>query len=271
MSATDTGVNAAGNPILEAANPSDTGATSVALDNNRPSQSSPLKDSVVTAADLEGGSDLSRQTSAATLGSNDANAVPQTQNSVESVLSSVAGAAATAPAAAMEAVSHKLPPMASSSTSTSTTSGQSVQEQAQKVFSAAQETASNLATQATTYAQQAVQKLPGSVKDLLPDSITESSTATPTHQASMPVASETRETTSAPIVDSRTDRPAGTHKALVPEPSTGSSSGSSAETDITKTHTTGNFEAAGSLQATQNPSILQAQSDLAAKAESGDL
>ena len=104
----------------------------------------------------------------------------------------------------------------------------------------------------------------------------------------MPVTSETRETTSAPIVDSRTDRPAGTHKALVPEPSTGSSSGSSAETDITKTHTTGNFEAAGkrntvshahrklipslgSLQATQNPSILQAQSDLAAKAESGDL
>ena len=88
MSATDTGVDTTGNPILDAANPSDTGATSVALDNNRPSQSSPLKDSVVTAADLDGGSDLSRQTSAVSAGE-----PAQKQDPVESVLSGVAGAA----------------------------------------------------------------------------------------------------------------------------------------------------------------------------------
>ena len=45
-----------GNPILDASNAAadDSSApASVALENNRPSQSSPLKDSVVTAADLQ--------------------------------------------------------------------------------------------------------------------------------------------------------------------------------------------------------------------------
>ena len=151
-----------------------------------------------------------------------------------------------APVAALEAISSKVPVLSqASNTSSSTSSQQSVQEQAQKVFASAQATASNLASQATTFAQQAVQNLPGSVKDLLPSTLKDGATATPTHQAQMPVTSETRETTSAPIVDSRTDRPAGTHKALVPEPASADATASASETDITKPHTTGNFEAAG--------------------------
>lgn len=133
----------------------------------------------------------------------------------------------------------------SSQSEASDPTARKVQDQAQKVLSSAQGAAANLAQQATALAQQALQKLPESVTELLPSSIKAGPTATPTHQAAMPVTSETRETTSAPIVDSRPDRPVATHKPLVPEPAGASAGASATETDITKTHTTGNFEAAG--------------------------
>ena len=148
----------------------------------------------------------------------------------------------------------------------------------------------------TSAAQQVAASLPASVAAYLPASLTSGGAAGGTtapavstadapagasHHSQLPLTSESRETTSAPLEGSAGDRPTGTVKPLVAPASTGSTGPSSdtmkagvvgdSKIDITQPHTTGTFQATGNLQSTKNPEIVGAQSNLAARAETGDL
>lgn len=126
---------------------------------------------------------------------------------------------------------------------------QQVQDQASKTAASANATAQSVVAQATNLAQQAISQLPASVTSVLPASLT-SPTASATHQSAAPVTSESRETTSAPIAESRNDRPEGVLKPLVPDTSSGANAadaplGQAGGDAFTQPHTTGNFAASG--------------------------
>lgn len=160
----------------------------------------------------------------------------------------------TAPAAALEAVKNALPSAdtvnsTTSSATSSLPSMQQVQDQASKTAASANATAQSVAAQATSLAQQAISQLPASVTSVLPASLT-SPTAPATHQSAAPVTTESRETTSAPIAESRNDRPEGVLKPLVPDTSSGANAadaplGQTGGDAFTQPHTTGNFAASG--------------------------
>ncbi|KAK9899341.1 hypothetical protein P389DRAFT_47223 [Cystobasidium minutum MCA 4210] len=247
----DSGEGSTGNPILDSANAMDT--------INRPAQSSPLASSTITAADLDTAYPASAVTSSAATTAGPAQThdetstavAAQTQSgTVENVLSAIGGVVATAPLAALEAISHKVPavvetvkahapqlPHGATGSSTGAGSGDSLTHKVSQSGETLVHSAQNLASQATTYAQhgihQIVEKLPESVSSKLPAQIT-----------SIGVGGTTEK------------EHAATGKEAY---------------DFTTTHTTANFEASGSLQSSKNPSIVEAQSDLAVKAESGDL
>lgn len=156
------------------------------------------------------------------------------------------------------------------------------------VQTTAQQAATSITQSVAGLVEQVKQALPESVADYIPTSTasstsTSTSTGAATHHADMPVTLESRETTSAPLEDSRTERPSGVMKPLIPDASTSqslpavgtvahvSNQPAAQENDFTKPHSTGVFEAAGSLQATNNPELVNAQSDLATRAEVGNI
>ena len=113
-------------------------------------------------------------------------------------------------------------------------------------------TAQSLATQASALAHQAVDKLPASVSTLLPTSIVDglssSTPAVPSHQSQVEITPETRETTSAPILESQSERPSGVMKPLIPNPTSTSSELPTSESNADswkKPHKIGTFEATG--------------------------
>lgn len=253
------------NPMLQAGDleskSADSGPTT--LEFNRPAAPSPLKNSM-TAADLEQASAPSSK---------------QDSDSVENVIGSVEGVVKTAPAAAAEVISQTASELAarlqartgasSGATSDSSSAIQQAQDGASSLASSAQATAQNLASQASAYLQQAADKLPTSISSAVSSTLG-TTTGPPSHHHEMKVDDETRETTSAPLAD-KEGRPEGVQKAPIASTTTSQNPPPSGSDPFTQSHTTGNFEASGSLQATSNPEMLTAQSDLAAKAESGDL
>lgn len=181
-----------------------------------------------------------------------------------------------APLAALEAISAKVPGLVNiakqqtstladnlSKNETIVNTSQASKATIDNATTNVTNTASNLVNQASTYVHQALDNLPEGITSKLPSQITNlvgaggNNAKTPSHHEEMPVGPETRETTSAPILDAGSTRPQAVLKAPVAGTTTtadttgGGQTNAAApvaateEDDFTKPHRTGIFEASG--------------------------